>query len=504
MGKKSRPLRMSPQDRKLLETWMRAKTAPQRVAFRAHICLLAADGLSATDIATRLNTSRPTVLLWKKRFEDLGPDGLTKDAPRGPSPRRLDAATRQAIVDASVNTAPPDGSYWTTRTLAKALGVSNATVSRVWRACGIKPQRKISGSRSKDNESDHKVSELVGVYVHPPLKALVVCVGPKPSRPGPGTDVEEIRFQERSSPASFGRDEHGCGTCLSAALDLLDAAITEVPDDPLNGTGLLAFLRGIERDVHGTSELHVFLKTDWRGFPSFVDQWVKGRPRVHIHSYPVSHSGNKDIREAVEAVTGNWPVRGGSEHIPSLVAAVHDFVRDCDGSPKPFVWTRKGTPAGEEVPMCKAILETMRYLGSLVAAAQRSRPGRSQATHIPGEDPLHWKQKLQSWFAAAAFAEEGEHNAALEIASTPIPDAQEATAALPSLSRAFAAVAFAEENCQETASDIFFGARRKNSFLSTVGLANVRVWRGTASAEESFAEAIGLVGVRYRLVSVSL
>lgn len=117
---------------------------------------------------------------------------------------------------------------------------------------------------------------------------------------------------------------------------------------------------------------------------------------------------------------------------------------------------------------------------------------------------MNWRQRFQKWFAAAAFAEEGEHKTALQIASAPIPEAQEAPALAPALSRTFAAVAFAEENCHEIAAEILFGARRKNWFLSTVWLANVRVWYGTAFLGESFVEAVGLAGARLRLVSVSL
>ena len=117
---------------------------------------------------------------------------------------------------------------------------------------------------------------------------------------------------------------------------------------------------------------------------------------------------------------------------------------------------------------------------------------------------MNWRERFQRWFAAAAFAEEGEHNTALEIASAPIPESQEVPVLAPALSRTFAAVAFAEENCHEIAAEILFGARRKNSFLSTVGLAYVRVWYGTASVGESFVEAVGLAGARLRLVSASL
>ncbi|MBI5251827.1 MAG: helix-turn-helix domain containing protein [Desulfomonile tiedjei] len=134
-----------------METWVRAKTIPQRVFFRARICLLAADGFSNAAIAQELHTCRPTVSLWKKRFEKQGPDGLTKDAPRGPSSKKMGEEKVRAIMEATLYMVPPDGDRWTTRTLAKAQGVSNATVARIWKANGFKPQRRRTPQTSRNN-----------------------------------------------------------------------------------------------------------------------------------------------------------------------------------------------------------------------------------------------------------------------------------------------------------------------------------------------------------------
>jgi transposase len=151
MARKAIPLNMSRNQRQLLETWVRAKTIPQRVFFRARICLLAADGLPNTVIAQELHTCRPTVLLWRRRFEKHGPEGLTKDAPRGPSPKKIAYEKVRAIMHATLYTDPPHGDRWTTRTLAEAHGVSNATVARIWKAHGYKPQRKRPAHVSQDS-----------------------------------------------------------------------------------------------------------------------------------------------------------------------------------------------------------------------------------------------------------------------------------------------------------------------------------------------------------------
>ncbi len=144
MPKQAVPLVMTDAQRDLLEKWTRSKTIPQRVFFRARICLLAAAGLSNTAVASAVGSCRATVLLWKKRFEELGPYGLTKDAPKGPNPRRTSPKKIREIMDATLNTLPPDGTHWTTRKLAKAQGVSNASIARIWKANGFNPSQRIS------------------------------------------------------------------------------------------------------------------------------------------------------------------------------------------------------------------------------------------------------------------------------------------------------------------------------------------------------------------------
>jgi transposase len=123
----------------------------QRVVFRSRICLLAADGLTSRLIAQELHTTRPTVSLWKKRFEELGPMGLIKDAPRGPNSRRIEKGKVKAIVEATLHTSPPDSNRWTTRSMAKIHGVSNATVARIWKAYRLQPHKVEMRKRSSES-----------------------------------------------------------------------------------------------------------------------------------------------------------------------------------------------------------------------------------------------------------------------------------------------------------------------------------------------------------------
>jgi transposase len=153
MWKSAELLPMNNEERSQLETWVRAKKSPQQLVLRAQICLLAADGLSNNAIAKKLNTSRPTVILWRGRFQEQGSQGLTKDAPRGPSPRRLDGEKVKAIVEATLHTTPAGATHWSTRTMAKAQGVSRSTVDRIWKAHGLQPHRIRTFKLSKTSSS---------------------------------------------------------------------------------------------------------------------------------------------------------------------------------------------------------------------------------------------------------------------------------------------------------------------------------------------------------------
>jgi transposase len=194
-------LSITEEERKTLKAWVAAKTSPQRTVLRARICLLAAEGLPNRAIARALKTSRPTVVQWRKRFEERGPQGLAEDAPHGLSSRALPAEKIKAIVDATLHTKPPDATHWSTRTMAEAMGVSNATVSRIWDAHGLQPHRVEGFKLSKDKRFVEKLTDVVGVYLNPPDKAVVLCVDEK-------SQVQALDRTQPGLPMKKGR----CGT----------------------------------------------------------------------------------------------------------------------------------------------------------------------------------------------------------------------------------------------------------------------------------------------------
>src|SRR4030042_249415 len=192
---------MTNEQRATLESGRRAKTSPQRTVRRARTCLLAADGLSNTAIPACLSTSRPTVIQWRKRFEEHGPMGLAEDAPHGPSPKALPPDRVKAIVDATLQTIPGDATQWSVRSMAKAQGVGKSTVQRIWDAHGLQPHRFETFKLSKDKRFVEKLTDVVGVYLNPPDKAVVLCVDEK-------SQVQALDRTQPGLPMKKGR----CGT----------------------------------------------------------------------------------------------------------------------------------------------------------------------------------------------------------------------------------------------------------------------------------------------------
>ncbi|BFU89845.1 MAG: hypothetical protein NTAFB01_10320 [Nitrospira sp.] len=257
---------------------------------RSRLCLLAAEGLSNNAIAHRLKTSRPTVLLWRNRFNKAGPSGLAEDAPHGPSAHRLPPRKVRAIVEATLHTPPPDATHWSTRTMAHAQGVSHASVARIWDAHGLQPHRIETFKLSKDTRFVEKLTDVVGVYLNPPDKAVVLCVDEK-------SQVQALDRTQPGLPMKKGRcgtmthdyKRHGT-TCLFAALNVLDGTVIGTCYPRHRHEEFLKFLRTIDRDTSPGQALHLILdnygthnhptvKKCWRNIRDFICTLPRQVPR---------------------------------------------------------------------------------------------------------------------------------------------------------------------------------------------------------------------------------
>lgn len=359
MWKPSDALQMTQDQRKTLETWVRAKTSPQRTVLRARICLLAGEGRSNNAIAQELKTSRPTVLQWRSRFTERGPSGLAEDAAHGPSKKALSAEQVKRIVDATLHTKPPDATHWSTRTMAKAQGVSNATVARIWDAHGLQPHRVKSFKISRDKRFVEKLTDVVGVYLNPPDKAVVLCVDEK-------SQIQALDRTQPGLPMKKGR----CGTmthdykrngttCLFAALNILEGKVIGTCYPRHRNTEFLKFLRMIDRQVPRALDIHMILDNyGTHGHPN-VSAWLTKHPRFHMHFTPTSASWLNLVERWFGEITRKRLRRGVFQSVPELIAAIEQYIQLTNDDPKPFVWTKKADQILEKVSHCKAVIETL-------------------------------------------------------------------------------------------------------------------------------------------------
>ncbi len=350
---------MSTEERNTLGSWIRAKTTPQRIVLRSRICLLAADGNSNNAIAHQLGTSRPTVLLWRKRFEKKGPPGLSEDAPHGPSAQRLSPHKVKAIVEATLHTLPKDATHWSTRTMAIKQGVSHASVARIWDAHGLQPHRIETFKLSKDKRFVEKLTDVVGVYLNPPDKALVLCVDEK-------SQVQALDRTQPGLPMKKGR----CGTmthdykrngttCLFAALNVLDGTVIGTCYPRHRNEEFLKFLRKIDRETPQGLALHLILDNYGTHNHPHVKKWLDKHSRFHLHFTPTSSSWLNLVERWFAEITRKRIRRGVFKSVPELIAVIEEFIRLNNKNPKPFVWTKKVDEILKKIGHCKAVIETL-------------------------------------------------------------------------------------------------------------------------------------------------
>jgi transposase len=352
-------LLMTQEQRKTLKAWVAAKTSPQRTVLRARICLLAADGLPNRAIGKTLRTTRPTVVQWRKRVEERGPQGLAEDAPHGLSSRALAAEKIKAIVEATLHTRPPDATHWSTRTMAEAMGVSNATVSRIWDAYGLQPHRVEAFKLSKDKRFVEKLTDVVGVYLNPPGKAVVLCVDEK----------SQVQALDRTQPGLLMKKGR-CGTmthdykrngttCLFAALNVLEGKVIGSCYPRHRNIEFRKFLRQIDRETPKQLGIHMILDNYGTHNHLQVRGWLEKHPRFHCHFTPASSSWLNLVERWFGEITRKRIRRGVFKSVSDLVFAIEEFIRVNNANPKPFVWTKTVATISEKVARCKAVSVTL-------------------------------------------------------------------------------------------------------------------------------------------------
>jgi transposase len=359
MAKRAAALAISDADRTTVEKWVQARTTPRRVHLRARIVLLATQGVPPSQIAQRLGTTRPTVDLWRNRFQAGGLAAIQHDAPGRGRRRSIPTARVQAIVQATTQTAPKGATHWSTRTMAEAFGVSNATVARIWQAHGLQPHRVRPFKVSRDTRFAEKLTDVVGLYLNPPEKALVLCVDEKSQiqaldRSQPGLPIKK----GRCGTMTHDYKRHGT-TTLFAALNVLEGTVIGSCHPRHRNGEFRAFLQQLDRTTPAGLDLHLIVDNYGTHTHPKVQQWLANHPRFHLHFTPTSASWLNLVERWFRELTTKRIRRGVFQSVADLIVAIEEYIAVHNAHPKPFVWTKSAETILAKVSKCKAILETV-------------------------------------------------------------------------------------------------------------------------------------------------
>jgi transposase len=352
------PLGLSEEQRRILEGWVRAPSTPQGLVRKARIILMASEGIANHAIAKTLGTSRPTVQLWRQRFEKGGLKVLTKiEKGRGPKPM-IPPEKVTAIVEATLHSRPPGATHWSCRTMAKAMGVSPDTVNRIWRAHELQPHRVTTFKLSHDPRFVEKLTDVIGLYLNPPEHALVLCVDEKSQiqaldRTQPGLPIKK----GRCGTLTHDYKRHGTAA-LFAALNLLEGTVVGQVHLRHRHQEFLKFLARLNREFSKELELHLILDNYGTHTHPEVKAWLARHPRFKLHLIPTGSSWLNLIERWFAELTNKAIRRGSFSGVGDLVVAIHEFLEASNRDPTVYVWAASAEAIMEKIPRCKAILQT--------------------------------------------------------------------------------------------------------------------------------------------------
>ena len=359
MSRRAEAILLSEPERATLQTWARARSQPQRVVQRAKIILLAAGGVENQTIAHRVGASRPTVQLWRERFLALRTAGLEKDAPRPGRIPPIRDAQRAAIVEATLHSLPPNATHWSTRLMAQAHGVSEATVRRIWKQHGLRPHRVSTFKVSRDPRFVEKLTDVVGLYLNPPDKALVLCVDEK-------SQIQALDRTQPGLPLRPGRcgtlthdyTRHGT-TTLFAALSTLNGAVIGDCMPQHRHQEFIRFLKRIDQQTPSGLDLHLIVDNYATHKHPAVESWLARHPRFHLHFTPTSCSWLNLVERWFGNLTQQRLRRGSFHNVKELIGAIQDYIQGHNQNPRVFVWSASVERILTKVTKCKEALDAL-------------------------------------------------------------------------------------------------------------------------------------------------
>jgi transposase len=342
------PIKLTEGEREQLESWSRRHTSAQALALRSRIVLTAAEGLTNTEVAARLQIKRGTAAKWRTRFAQARLDGLT-DEPRPGQPRTITDAQVEEVIVTTLESTPRDATHWSTRSMAREVGLTQSAVHRIWKAFGLQPHRQDAWKLSKDPQFVAKVRDVVGLYLNPPERAVVLCVDEKsqiqaldrtaPILPMlPGTPERATHDYKRSGTSS-----------LYAALDITTGEVIGSLHARHRAIEFKKFLQTIDRAVPAGLDVHVVLDNSSTHKTPAIQRWLTAHPRFVVHFTPTSSSWLNLVERWFAELTTKKLRRAAHRSVYQLNTDIRAWITTWNENPRPYVWTKTADQILESV-----------------------------------------------------------------------------------------------------------------------------------------------------------
>jgi transposase len=332
-------IELSDDERARLESWARRRTSAQALALRSRIVLLAAEGLKNTEIARRLDIDHATARKWRSRFAEQRLDGLV-DEPRPGRPRTISDEQVEEVIVRTLETTPRDATHWSTRSMAREVGLTQSAVLRIWRAFGLAPHRQETWKLSRDPQFIEKVRDVVGLYLDPPERAVVLCVDEK----------SQIQALDRTAPIlpmlpgvpeRATHDYKRSGTSsLYAALNITTGKVIGSLHARHRAIEFKKFLVTLDREVPAELDVHLVLDNSSTHKTPAIQRWLAAHPRFALHFTPTSSSWLNLVERWFSELTTKKLRRGAHRSVRALNADIRAWIENWNENPRPFVWTK--------------------------------------------------------------------------------------------------------------------------------------------------------------------
>ena len=359
MSRIASPVVLTQEEQVTVDSWARSRSLPLRLVQRARIVQMAADGRENQHIARTLGVSRPTVQLWRQRFLALRLDGLKKDAPRPGRIPKISEAKVQAVVKATLHTTPRGATHWSTRSMATAQGLSEATIRRIWKRYNLKPHLTKTFKLSRDKQFIPKLYDVVGLYLNPPDKSLVLSVDEK-------SQIQALDRTQPGLPLKKGRcgtmthdyKRHGT-TTLFAALNMIDGHVIGDCLPRHRHQEFIRFLKKIDAETPPQLDLHLIVDNYGTHKHPRVKSWLKRHPRFHFHFIPTSSSWLNLVERWFRELTQKRIRRGSFNSVPDLIHAIREYMDNHNQNPQVFVWSASVESILNKITKCKEALDAL-------------------------------------------------------------------------------------------------------------------------------------------------